>query len=108
MKTILKKGLTAFWTLICFPVMCFSSSVNAFANNAVYYGDVNLSGTITAADAVAVLKHTAGIQEFTYEYLMKIADVNRDGKVNAKDAAAILRIAAGIDEPVYYTEIDDN
>lgn len=109
MKTILRNKKTAFSALVCLAVMCFFSvNVTAFANDKVYYGDVNLSGNITAADATAVLKHTAGIQTLTYAYSLKIADVNMDGKVNAKDAAAILRIAAGLDKPVFYTEPLDN
>ena len=108
MKTILKKKIPVFLALICFSVMCFFSlNTTTFADNTVYYGDVNLSGNITAADATAILKHTAGIQKLTYAYSLKLADVNRDGKVNAKDAAAILRIAAGLDKPVFYTESSD-
>ena len=58
-------------------------------------GDVNLSGSVTAADAALVTKYVAGTAELTEEQLL-LADVNGDGTVNTKDAILIRQYLAGV------------
>ena len=59
-------------------------------------GDVNLNGSITAADARIVLQiasHLISVDTFRTE----LADYNSDGKVTAYDARCVIRVAARID-----------
>lgn len=58
-----------------------------------YMGDANRDYKITAKDALAVLKHAAGVEKLKST---KFADVNYDKHINAEDALAVLKIAAGI------------
>lgn len=59
-------------------------------------GDVNLSGSVTAADARMVLKIAA--QQMTLDsFRTDLADYNSDGKVTAFDARLVLRHAARLD-----------
>lgn len=53
-------------------------------------GDVNLSGSVTIADAKLVLQKIAGIAELN-ENQQWVADTNYDGKISIADAKAILR-----------------
>ncbi len=56
-------------------------------------GDVDGDGSITAKDAVMVLKYVAHNIELTDEQLAA-ADTTKDGKVDAKDAVQILKYVA--------------
>jgi len=58
-------------------------------------GDVNLSGSITADDAIIVARLAAGYGDYATRYNSEIADMNCDGKVTADDAIIIARYAAG-------------
>ena len=58
-------------------------------------GDVNGDGVVDNLDAVAVLKHDAGIKELSADEL-KAADANGDGVVDNSDATMILKEDAGI------------
>jgi hypothetical protein len=55
-------------------------------------GDVNLSGSVTAADATPILEYVVGLTTLTAEQLY-YADVNKDGVVGALDAAWVLYAA---------------
>ncbi len=64
----------------------------------ILYGDVDLNGTINAADAAALLKAASlagsgGASGLTADQ-ETAADVNKDGTLNAVDAALILQYAA--------------
>jgi hypothetical protein len=59
------------------------------------YGDTNLDGKITAADAALVLRAMVGLSTLTPEGALN-ADVDGDGEVAAADAAAILRYVVGL------------
>ncbi len=54
------------------------------------YGDVDMNGTINAADASLVLQYNVKLKELS-EAQKKAADVNADGKINAADASLILQ-----------------
>lgn len=56
-------------------------------------GDVNLDGTVNAADSAEVLKFAAEFKELTQEQ-HKAADVNGDGVADSSDAGLILQYAA--------------
>ena len=58
------------------------------------YGDVDSDGDITAADALMILRASAGLDE--YDVLFGIlADVDGDEAVTASDALAVLRYSVG-------------
>ncbi len=57
----------------------------------ILYGDVNLDGSITSADAALLLRWTVKLSELTNEQLLR-ADADRSGGTpTASDAATILR-----------------
>lgn len=60
-------------------------------------GDFDGNGKITAADARAILRIAARIDEAD-ENAIAVCDYNGDGKVTAMDARSVLRVAAKIDE----------
>ncbi len=59
------------------------------------YGDLDLDGAVTAADAMLLLRHTAERLKLSAEALCA-ADVNGDGMINSDDCADILRLAVGL------------
>ena len=61
----------------------------------VMLGDVNADEKVNTADAVMVLKDSAGMITLD-EKQQNAADVNRDSKVNTADAVQILKFAAGM------------
>ena len=61
----------------------------------VMIGDLNGDGKVNTADAVVVLKSSAGM--ITLDEKQNLAgDTNHDGKVNTADAVLILKYAAGM------------
>ena len=74
----------------------FSSSCDICGYPVYYWGDMNMDGRVTAADARLALRISAKIDELT-AYALLVGDINQDGKLNAADARKILRIAAQID-----------
>lgn len=56
-------------------------------------GDMDNDGILSAKDALAVLKHSAGAENGINPLF---ADINGDGFINSKDALAILKISAGL------------
>ncbi len=59
-------------------------------------GDVNLSGSITAADARIILQLAA--HQMTFDsFRTGLADYNSDGKVTAFDARLVIRLSARLD-----------
>ncbi len=62
-------------------------------------GDINMDGKVNAADARAVLRMAAGLDEKPQDdETFALADLNKDNKITAADARLILRKAAKIDE----------
>jgi alpha-tubulin suppressor-like RCC1 family protein len=58
-------------------------------------GDMNESGTVTAADALLALRVAVGLDSLTALDLL-VGDMNGDGKITAADALLILREAVGL------------
>ncbi len=58
-------------------------------------GDVNGDGSVTAADALIVLRCSLNLEYLPPEYL-PYADVNADGSINSADALLILRTSLSI------------
>jgi len=58
-------------------------------------GDANGDGEVDFADAIAVLKHDAGISTLTDDKLTAV-DVNSDGEVDFVDAMQILKYDSGL------------
>ena len=61
------------------------------------YGDANLDGKVTAADAAEILRAVVGLTELS-DAAAFLADANQDGAVTAADAAFILRAVVGLEE----------
>ena len=61
----------------------------------VLFGDATLDGKINTGDAVAILRHSAGMFTLTDDALY-LSDMTHDGKVNTGDASVLLRMIAGI------------
>ena len=59
-------------------------------------GDIDLDDSITASDALQVLRYSVGLDEFTPEQ-KELADVDSDGDITAADALEILRYSVGLD-----------
>ncbi|MBQ3551626.1 MAG: dockerin type I repeat-containing protein [Clostridia bacterium] len=57
-------------------------------------GDVNMDGSITAMDALLVLRHSMELSELSPE-AQELADITGDGSINAMDALNILRVSMG-------------
>lgn len=60
-------------------------------------GDVNSNGKIDAADARLILRHAAGLENFS-QTQQKNADVTADGKITAADARKVLRASAKLEK----------
>lgn len=73
-----------------------NSGVVAPVNEGVY-GDANLDGKVTAADAAEILRAVVDLTELSEEAAF-LADVNQDGSVTAADAAFLLRAIVGLEE----------
>lgn len=58
-------------------------------------GDIDYSGTLTAADALGIMRHSLNLALLTDNALIR-ADVNQDGNVNVDDALLVLRSTLGI------------
>ncbi len=65
--------------------------------SAVQYGDLNGDGRIDVQDAVAVMRHTLGM-ELLSEADIILADVNGDGAVNVQDVSLIMQKTLGLIE----------
>ena len=59
------------------------------------FGDCNMDDVVNTADAVAILKHCAGMKLLT-DTPLRLADANIDKSVNTTDAVKVLKIAAGM------------
>ncbi len=62
-------------------------------------GDVDGDGCVTAADALLLSRHLAGLQPLTTPQLLR-ADVNRDGAITAADLTEVLRYIAGVPDAI--------
>lgn len=69
----------------------------ALTASAAYLGDVSNDGKVTAADARAILRHSANL-EYVNDSYKHLADVNGDKKVSAADARLALRMSAKLEE----------
>lgn len=74
----------------------FSCSCDICGYPVYYWGDMNMDGKVTAADARIALRISAKIDKMT-EYALLVGDINQDGKITAADARIILRISAQIE-----------
>lgn len=67
-----------------------------FTDTPAVNGDANNDGTVTAEDALLVLRHSMGIMQLSDEALEN-SDFNNDGSVDGSDALLILRFVMGSD-----------
>ena len=59
-------------------------------------GDVNLDGSVTAADLTLLARHIGGIELITNETALVNANVNGDGSITAADLTKLARYVGGI------------
>lgn len=62
---------------------------------AFYFGDVDMDGSVTAADSLLVLRASVGLEDLT-DVQKELADVNGDGKIDSSDSLEILRRSVGL------------
>ncbi len=67
-----------------------------------YYGDVNLSTSVDAADALIVLKHAAKLETIDAGLPLTLADIMHDNTIDSSDALEILKVAAKLSDSVLY------
>lgn len=65
--------------------------------NKYMYGDLNVDGTIDAADARLALRYAVGLEGAPTRVTTLIGDVDANGKIDAADARTILRYAVGLE-----------
>lgn len=82
------KKIKLFSLFISVCLLLLSMTYQSCADT-LYKGDTDLDGSITAADALLVLKHAAKLNEVN----VLIADIDEDLTVNANDALYILKYA---------------
>lgn len=63
-----------------------------------YYGDVDLSSSITATDALSILQHVVKLKTLTDETVLALADADHDGKIGASDALKVLQVVVKLSE----------
>ncbi len=80
-----------------------TSMMSCLTASAVFVGDVNHDGQVTAGDARIVLRAAAKLESLN-EKDSHIADANHDGQVTASDARIILRAAAKLESPESISE----
>ena len=95
---MVKKGLLAGLLLLALAVLQPAPESPAVAAASIQ-GDVNCSGTVTAVDALQVLRSVAGLPT-TAACVADAGDTNCDTNVNAVDALRILRHVAGLTNSV--------
>ena len=61
----------------------------------VFKGDVNLDGSVTLKDSLAMKKHIAGAEEITDPFVLLVGDINGDGAIKLKDSLAVKKNIAG-------------
>ena len=61
------------------------------------YGDIDGDEDITSADALSILRISAGLDDISEE-LFVIADVDGDEDITSADALAVLRCSAGMSD----------
>ena len=94
MQKIIKRTLSF---LLSFSVTVGAASMLSVPGgaSAARYGDIDGNSSVNSSDALAVLKYSVGVEEFSKETLI-LADVNADGNVNSSDALDILKYSVGI------------
>lgn len=60
-------------------------------------GDVDVNDSVTARDALAILKHSAKIEDLE-GISLQLADLDGDGIINSRDALSVLKISAKIED----------
>ncbi len=91
-KKYINKVISLFLLLIFF-INSFAQNVFALGENGV--GDVNLDSKVSVSDALAVLRHIAGIETLSV-FVIEKADFDGDGEITFSDARNILKISVDL------------
>ena len=60
-------------------------------------GDVDSDKKVTSADALSILRNSAGLEKYSPQQ-KQVADIDNDGTISSADALAALRFSSGIIE----------
>lgn len=71
-----------------------------------YLGDVDFDESITAADALKILRASVGLEELN-GVQKALADIDGDGSITSSDALIALRMSTGIEDPILLQDILD-
>ena len=91
----MKKSIISVLLAVLIAVMCIPMSF------ALYRGDVDESGDITAEDARTVLRAAVGLDILDAKKKL-LADIDDNGTISAEDARSALRMAVGLDRKLEY------
>lgn len=94
------KILTAILTI---SIFLFNICVLSYAKP-LLKGDIDLNGSIEAADARIVLRATVGLEHLT-DNKLQLADADDSGQLTAADARLVLRMSVGL-EKLKYIEVN--
>lgn len=78
-------------------VYAYSTLEDADMND-YYYGDLDVDGAISVADARIALRYAVGLEGTPSRILTKVGDVDGSGAIEVSDARLILRYAVGLDD----------
>ncbi len=91
----MKQWLSFILVLALASTACFGVSAEVMlSETAGFVGDLDEDRSVTASDALSVLKYVVGKESFDQQKML-CGDVNASGKVDASDALEILRHVVG-------------
>ena len=92
----MKKVRTIIIAFLMVLALIFSAVYGcALTNDNKLYGDLDGDDTITAADALIVLRYSVKLEEYSDEQFL-LSDVDSDGSITAADALDILRYSVNL------------
>lgn len=77
-------------------VYAYSTPSDSEMNNYTY-GDLDVDGKISAADARLALRYSVGLEGSPSQVMTLIGDVDGNGRIDSADARLILRYSVGLD-----------
>ncbi len=99
---MLAVALSAAMAIPAMPFSAAPAQASETETTVLYYGDVDMDGTVSAEDALSVLKHVVKLTEITDETSVILADMTKDGALGADDALEILKTVVKINPLIKY------
>lgn len=83
-----------------------AASANVVERAKYYYGDADQDGSVTANDALLILKNVVGLEKLEEGLQYTLANVEAEDEITAEDALSVLKVVVGIeDKSRYFPEI---